>query len=91
MRARVAAVPGLSGQGPRIATAVQSGEIGQVIGKLPEHARQAVGMITRAAFTTGLNRILLVSAIIAVVSGVVSLAAIRGKDFAQQQRAGSPR
>ena len=91
VRARVAAVPGLSGQGPRIATAVQSGEIGQVIGKLPEHARQAVGMITRAAFTTGLNRILLVSAIIAVVSGVVSLAAIRGKDFAQQQRAGSPR
>ena len=91
VRARVAAVPGLSQQGPRIATAVQSGEIGQVIGKLPEHARQAVGMITRAAFTTGLNRILLVAAIIAVVSGVVSLAAIRGKDFAQQQRAGSPR
>src|SRR5580658_10337834 len=66
---QVAAVPGLSGRGPQIATAVQSGEIAHVIGKLPEHARQAVGVITRAAFTTGLNRILLVAAIIALVSG----------------------
>jgi EmrB/QacA subfamily drug resistance transporter len=91
VRVRVAAVPGLSHKGPQIAAAVQSGEIGQVIGKLPEHVRQAVGMITRAAFTTGLNRILLVAAIIALVSGVVSLAAIRSKDFAQQHSAGSPR
>ena len=82
--ARVAAVPGLSRKGPQIARAVQSGEIGNVIGKLPEHVRQTVGMITRTAFTTGLNRILLVAAVIALVSGVVSLAAIRGKDFAHQ-------
>ena len=44
-------------------------------------------MITRAAFTTGLNHILLVAAIIALVSAVVSLAAIRSKDFAPQQQA----
>jgi EmrB/QacA subfamily drug resistance transporter len=83
--ARVAAVPGLSRSGPQIAAAVQSGQIGNVIARLPEQARPAVGMITRAAFTTGLNRILLVAAVIALVSGVVSLAAIRGRDFAQQQ------
>jgi EmrB/QacA subfamily drug resistance transporter len=82
--ARVAAVPGLSRSGPQIATAVQSGQIGNVIARLPEQARPAVGMITRAAFTTGLNRILLVAAVIALVSGVVSLAAIRGRDFAHQ-------
>ena len=35
VRAAIAAVPGLSHQGPRIATAVQSGEIGNVIAKLP--------------------------------------------------------
>jgi hypothetical protein len=67
--ARVAAVPGLSRSGPQIATAAQSGEIRNVIARLPEHARPAVGMITRAAFTTGLNRILLVAAVIALVSG----------------------
>jgi len=57
--------------------------------KLPEHARQTVAVITRTAFTTGLNRILLVAAIIALVSGVVSLTAIRSKDFVQQRGAGS--
>jgi hypothetical protein len=85
--ARVAAVPGLSRSGPQIAAAVQSGEIRNVIARLPEHARPTVGMITRAAFTTGLNRILLVAAVIALVSGVISLAAIRGRDFAQQTAA----
>jgi EmrB/QacA subfamily drug resistance transporter len=85
VRTRVAAVPGLAHQGPQIAAAVQSGQIGKVIGKLPGPARQAVGTITRAAFTTGLNGILLVAAVIALVSAVVALAAIRSKDFAQQQ------
>ncbi len=84
--ARVAAVPGLSHQGPQIAAAVQSGEIGQRDRQAARARRQAVGMITRAAFTTGLNHILLVAAIIALVSGVVSLAAIRSKDFAPQQQ-----
>jgi len=68
---------------------VQSGEIGQVIGKLPTHARQAVGVITRSAFTTGLNEILLIAAIIALVSAAVTLVAIRSKDFAHQG-GGSP-
>jgi hypothetical protein len=85
VRTRVAAVPGLAHQGPQIAAAVQSGQIGNVIGKLPGPARQAVGTITRAAFTTGLNGILLVAAVIALVSAVVALAAIRSKDFAQQR------
>jgi len=82
---RLAAVPGLASTGPRIAAAVQSGEVSHVIGALPPQARQTVGIITRAAFTSGLNRILLVAAIIALVSGVVSLATIRGKDFVQAQ------
>ena len=85
--ARVSALPGLSGHGPQIATAVQSGQIGSVLSRLPGAARLEVGGITKAAFTSGLNQILLVAAIIALVSGVVSLAAIRSRDFAQQQRA----
>ena len=78
----VAAVPGLARQGPKIAAAVQSGQVGQLIAKLPPETRQKVGTITHAAFATGLNRILLVAAIIAFVAGVISLLAIRSKDFA---------
>ncbi len=90
---RAAAVPELSARGPEIAGAVQSGQIGNVIARLPAPARQVVGTITRAAFTTGLDRILLVAAIIAFVAGVVSLAAIRSRDFARAAPGGqeSPR
>ena len=80
---RRAAVAGLSARGPEIAGAVQSGQIGDLIGRLPAPAREVVGTITRGAFTTGLDRILLVAAIIALVAGVVSLAAIRSRDFAR--------
>ncbi|HSR85837.1 MAG TPA: MFS transporter [Streptosporangiaceae bacterium] len=80
----VNAVPGLSGKGPQIAGAVQSGQIGHLLGKLPGPVRQQVGGITKTAFTGGLNHILLVAAIIALVSGVVTLFAIRQKDFALQ-------
>ena len=48
---RTAAVPGLSARGPQIAGAVQSGQIGNLIARLPAPARQAAGTITRAAFT----------------------------------------
>jgi EmrB/QacA subfamily drug resistance transporter len=80
---RVARVPALAHQGPKLATAVASGQIGRAIGALPGPARQSATEITRAAFAAGLNRILLVAAIIALAAGVTSLAAIRPKDFAK--------
>jgi len=86
--ARVPGVPGLSDKGAQIAKAVQSGTVKQTIGQLPAHVREAVGVITKAAFTTGLDRILLIAAIIAFVSGILSLALIRSKDFAVQRGPG---
>jgi len=85
--AKAAATPGLSGRGGQLAGAVKSGQIGRVIRHLPGPARHVGEVVTRSAFTTGLNEILLVAAIIALASGVVSLLAIRSKDFAQQQPA----
>src|ERR1022692_1173095 len=85
VQSQAAKVPGLSGLGPRIAAAVQSGSIKQVIGHLPGRARGSVGVITRAAFTTGLDRILLVAAIIALAAGVISLVTIRSKDILARQ------
>jgi EmrB/QacA subfamily drug resistance transporter len=88
--AAVGALPGLSGRAAQVATAVQSGQIGNVLSRLPGPLRPQVAQITKSAFTSGLNHILLVAAIIALASGVISLAAIRSKDFAQQQAAAPP-
>jgi EmrB/QacA subfamily drug resistance transporter len=84
VRTAVPKVAGLSGKGPLIAKAVQSGDVKQVLGHLPVHARGTVAMITKAAFTAGLDRIMLVAAIIAFAAGVLSFALIRGRDFASQ-------
>ncbi len=78
---KVSAVPGLSGRGGQVSTAIQSGQIGQFIGRLPASARPTVALITRSAFTSGLNEILLVAAIIALVAGLITLVAIRTRDF----------
>jgi EmrB/QacA subfamily drug resistance transporter len=99
VRSQMAAVPGMSGRTGQVASAVQSGQIGKLIASLPGGVARTVAVVTRSAFTTGLNEILLVAAIIAFVSGVVSLAAIRRKDFVVQgptppaasSTAGSPR
>jgi hypothetical protein len=71
--------PGLEFRGPAVGRRRLRADPGVV----PAHGGQAAGTITRAAFTTGLNRILRVAAIIAFVAGTVSLAAIRTRDFAR--------
>jgi EmrB/QacA subfamily drug resistance transporter len=81
--ARAAAIPGLAGRGAEIAGAVKSGQAQRLFASLPGPVRQTVGGVTRAAFTAGLDEILLVGAIIALASGVIALAAIRTKDFVQ--------
>ncbi len=68
--ARVASLPGLSGQGPQIAAAVKSGQVGNVIRRLPGSARRPVELIVRGTFTSGLDHILLVAAVVALVAGV---------------------
>jgi EmrB/QacA subfamily drug resistance transporter len=81
--ARAAAVPGLSSRGAEIAAVVKSGQVQRLLAALPVPARQAAGAVTKAAFTAGLNQILLVAAVIALASGVISLVAIRTRDFVQ--------
>jgi predicted MFS family arabinose efflux permease len=81
--ARAAAVPGLSGRGAEIAGAVKSGQVQHLFASLPGTVRPQVAAVTKAAFTAGLDQILLVAAIIALVAGIISLAAIRTKDFVQ--------
>ncbi len=81
--AHVASIPGLSGHGQQLASAIQSGQAEQAISKLPPAARGPAELVTRAAFTTALDRILLVGAILALAAAVICFSTIRSKDFAQ--------
>jgi len=86
--ARSSGVAVLSGHAHQLATAVQSGAVAKVLGQLPRHVRPRVEQIATSAFTSGLNRILLVAALVVLISAAVALATIRQKDFAHQGTAG---
>lgn len=77
-------VPGI--RGSVIASAVQSGSVAGLLKRHP-HSARAIGELARSSFTSGLNYILLVAAIIALAAGVIGLLAIRQRDFVQQQSA----
>jgi EmrB/QacA subfamily drug resistance transporter len=79
-------VPALAPKGGQIAAAVQSGTLGHLLAHLPPGARPAAETVAKTAFTSGLNRILLVAAIIALASGAIALATIRPRDFARQDQ-----
>jgi EmrB/QacA subfamily drug resistance transporter len=85
--ARLANVPGASQHSAAIATGLKSGKLNDVVASLPHQVQGPVYEAAKAAFTNGMNLILLVAAIIAFACGVVSLLTIRKKDFAQQEGA----
>jgi hypothetical protein len=84
---RLRNVPGLSGRSDQIAGAIKSGNIKQALDQLPVPTRGTVGVVTRTAFTVGLNYILLVAAVTALVAGICSFSLIRTKDFTPYQPA----
>jgi EmrB/QacA subfamily drug resistance transporter len=79
----VATVPGLAGRGSQLAAAIQGGQAGQAISHLPPALRGPAELVTKTAFTTALDRILLVGAVLALAAAVICFLTIRSKDFAQ--------
>ncbi len=82
---RVNRVPALVGKGAQLAHAIQSGRLSSSASHVPPRAQAAVRSIARDAFTSGLNRILIIAAVIAAVSGLVCLLTIRSQDLARHR------
>jgi EmrB/QacA subfamily drug resistance transporter len=72
-----------------VAQAVQSGDLGQLIASTPPTGRAGLVHAVRSSFVSGLNEILLVSALLAGVAGVASLLLIRSRDFVASEPAGT--
>ena len=80
----------LAGHAHAIATAVSQGQSHQVLAALPPAAQHTAAGVARAAFTSGLNEILIVSGTGALVAAVAATALIRGKDFVARHPAPEP-
>ena len=88
----LAAVPALAGHASAIAAQVQQGNFGAVLASVPPGQRGRLEAAAHSAFAAGLNDLLLVSAAVALVGGVASIALIRSRDFVMcGRRRGCPR
>jgi EmrB/QacA subfamily drug resistance transporter len=76
-------VPGVTESAARAlaATVAQGSGAGSGLRSLPAKARPAAVHAVRASFTTGLNEIFLVGALLTLVSAVLTLVLIRSQDF----------
>lgn len=81
----LAQVPQLSGQTDQIVGGLRQGQTGQALAGAPPAARAALQAAIRSSFTGAINNLLVVSACIALVGGVLSLLLIRSKDFVSRQ------
>jgi EmrB/QacA subfamily drug resistance transporter len=77
---RLAGTPA-GGHAAQIARAVAAGGAGQVLASVPHAFRAQATLAIHAAFTTAMNDILLVGALIAFVGGALGLVLVRSRDF----------
>jgi hypothetical protein len=71
----------LAGRAHGLAAAVSQGQGQRVLGTAPAADRQIAGQAVRSAFVAGLNEILIVAGVGALVAAVVAVTLIRGRDF----------
>jgi predicted MFS family arabinose efflux permease len=85
----LAQVPGLSGHGPQITSAIQQGNVGSIFGAIPPAQRARLAASIHSSFASSLNDLLVVTGIVALVGAVCSAALIRTKDFVVSRPAGA--
>src|ERR1700733_9564664 len=85
----LAAVPALAGHASAIAAQVQQGSFRTVLGSVAPSQRGRLELAAHSAFAAGMNDLFLVTAAVALVGGLASMALIRSRDFAQA-RVGAP-
>ena len=88
--ARTSGTP-LSSSAGAISAGLERGNVGRLVRGVPGRQRGLLELVLRGSFTSGLDEILLVAAIISFVSAALALVLIRSKDFAPAgQRGANP-
>jgi hypothetical protein len=70
----------------QISAALRNGGASRLFADAPPQSRPQLGEVVRGSFTTALNEVLLVGAVISVVAGVLAFLLIRSKDFVPQEQ-----
>jgi EmrB/QacA subfamily drug resistance transporter len=74
----------LAGSAATIAAAVRQGSAGRVLASVPAANRAATALALRSSFAAGLNDLLYIAAVLALIGGVCAVLLIRSKDFVKR-------
>jgi EmrB/QacA subfamily drug resistance transporter len=77
---------GLAGHGGQIAGALRNGGAHQLFASVPPTQRVQLAEVVRGSYTTALNEVLLIAAVVSFAAGVLAFALIRSKDFATRRQ-----
>lgn len=75
------ATPTLRGRGPQIAAAVRHGDTAHLFDATPAALRDTLGAAIRSSFATGVNELLIITGVVALLGAVCALVLIRNKDL----------
>jgi len=81
LRARLAGVPALARRADQLATMLRQGDVGQAIRGTPPRLRGTLEVAIRGAFTSGVDDLVVLTGILALVGAAGAFALIRRKDF----------
>jgi len=77
----LASVPGLAARAPQVVTLIRQGSPAKAIGLAPPALRHQLGLAIRSSFASGIDSLMVVTAVLAFVGAIGSLVLIRRKDF----------
>jgi EmrB/QacA subfamily drug resistance transporter len=86
LRRQLRSVPSLSRQVGTLSKAIQGGEGSRFLAQVPAAERARVAHATLASYAHGLDVVLVIGAVLALVSAVAALALIRTQDFEASSR-----
>lgn len=81
----LASVPALASQSSRVVSAIRQGDAARAIASAPPAVRGQLAAAIRSSFASGVDVLLVVTAVVAFVGATASLLLIRRKDFLTRQ------
>lgn len=75
------ATPALAGRSEALTGAIRQGRIGQALAAVPPAERSRLALAVRSSFAGGIDDLLWVAGVVALVGAVAALALIRNRDF----------
>jgi hypothetical protein len=83
----LSSVPALASRAPQVVSLIRQGDPAKALAGLPPGLRRQLGFAIRSSFASGIDKLMVITAVVAFVGAVASALLIRRKDFLARHEA----